>query len=191
MQLGPFIYNSEHFLIPENEAERAVLRANDPSKLANYYFDLPVESARRPVRKISIPNVQIMKELKTLGLLNIVGAKKRIILRKAAISNSNRFTASNAVKKFYLGLGCTYLQIQGYGLFYVGSGTCPYGVTSFEPTACHVRIRLKPHGSGTSKHTSIGLSLNIPCTVLDLHSPSRFSIDPADGRPFPDFLLAN
>ena len=187
MQLGPFIYDSEGFDMPIGKAERAALRAKDPSKVENYRFDLPVESARRPVRKISIPNVQIMKELKTLGLLNIVGAKKRIILRKAAISNSNRFTASNAVKKFYLGLGCTYLQIQGYGLFYVGSGTCPYGVTSFEPTACHVRIRLKPHGG----NTSITLSLNIPCNVLDSHSPSKFSIDPADGRPFPDFFFAN
>jgi hypothetical protein len=191
MQLGPFIYDSEGFDMPIGKAERAALSAKDPSKVENYRFDLPVESARRPVRKkkLSFQNVQmqIMKELKTLGLLNIVGAKKRIILRKAAISNSNRFTASNAAKKFYLGLGCTYLQIQGYGLFYVGSGTCPYGVTSFEPTACHVRMRLKPHGG----NTSIALSLNIPCNVLDSHSPSKFSIDPADDRPFPDFFFAN
>ena len=201
MQLGPFIYNSEHFLIPRRGAGRVALRAKDPSKLANYYFDLPVESVRRLVKrqhkilcdaeeKISFQNVQTQTTQELKNALD-VGAKKRIIFRKAAKSNSNRFTASNAVKNFYLGLGCTYLQIQGYGLFYIGSGTCPYGVTSFEPTACYVRIRLKTHRSGPRGHTSIGLSLNIPCTVLDLHAPSKFSIDPADGRPFPDFLLAN
>jgi hypothetical protein len=151
MLLGPSIYNSEHFILPRSSAERAALRANDPSKLAEYYFDLPTKS---------VPTVR----------------------------NSNKFTASNAVKNFYLGLGCTYLQIQEYGLFYLGRGTCPYGVTSFQPKECYVRLRLKTHGIGC---VGIELSLNTPCKVLDSHPVSKFSLDPADGRPFPDFFFAN
>lgn len=148
MVLGPSMYNSEHFILPRGKDERAALRANDPSKIAEYYFDLP-----------SVPTV----------------------------GNSNEFTASNAVKNFYRGLGCTYLQIQGYGLFYLDHGTCPYGVTSFQPKECYLRLRLKTHGS----NVGIELSLNTPCKVLDSHPVSKFSLDPADGRPFPDFFFAN
>lgn len=144
MLLGPSMYNSERFTLPRGKDERAALLANDPSKIANYYFDLPEKS---------VPN---------------------------------EFTASNAVKNFYLGKGCTYLQIQGYGLFYLGRGTCPYGVTSFQPKECFVRLRLKTHGKGVS----IGLSLNTPCKVLDSHTVSKFSLDPRDGRSFPNFFLA-
>ena len=144
MLLGPSLYNSEHFILPRGSDERAALHANDPSKIAEYYFDLPTKY-------------------------------------------SNEFAASNAVKNFYLGKGCTYLQIQGYGLFYLGRGTCPYGVTSFQPKECYVRLRLKTHGSGVG----IELSLNTPCKVLDSHPVSKFSLDPASGRPFPDFFFAN
>lgn len=144
MVLGPSMYNSEHFILPRGSDERAALHAKDPSKIAEYYFDLPT-------------------------------------------TYSNEFAASNAVKNFYLGKGCTYLQIQGYGLFYLGRGTCPYGVTSFQPNECYVRLRLKTHGSSVG----IELSLNTPCKVLDSHPVSKFSLDPADGRPFPDFFFAN
>lgn len=149
MVLGPSMYNSEHFILPRSSDERAALHANDPSKIAEYYFDLPTKS---------VPTVR----------------------------HSNEFTASNAVKNFYLGLGCTYLQIQGYGLFYLDSGTCPYGVTSFQPKECYVRLRLK---QASSVGIGIELSLNIPCKVLDSHPVSKFSLDPADGRLFPDFFF--
>lgn len=149
MVLGPSMYNSEHFILPRGSDERAALHANDPSKIAEYYFDLPSESVR-------------------------------------TVGHSNEFTASNAVKNFYLGKGCTYLQIQGYGLFYLDRGTCPYGVTSFQPKECYVRLRLKKtHGTCAV----IELSLNTPCKVLDSHPVSKFSLDPADDRPFPDFFF--
>lgn len=150
MVLGPSMYNSEYFILPRGRDERAALHASDPSKIAEYYFDLP-----------SVPTDRY----------------------------SNEFTASNAVKNFYLGLGCTYLQIQGYGLFYLDRGTCPYGVTSFQPKECYVRLRLKTQGSYS--YAGIELSLNTPCKVLDSHPVSMFSLDPADGRPFPDFFFAD
>ena len=184
--LGPFLYDAKYFILPKNKADRAALRKKDPSKIADKYFHLYAGSVR-PVAKFSFQNQQIMKELTALGLLNIVEAKKRIILAKAAISNSKRLTAANAVRNHYLGLGCLYIQIAGYGLFYLGPGNCPYGVTSFEPTACFIRLRLKPHGKNQA--ATITLSLNIPCRVLDVHSRTSYSLDPRDNLSFPSFLF--
>lgn len=184
--LGPFLYDAKYFILPKNKADRAALRKKDPSKIADKYFHLYAGSVR-PVAKFSWQKQQIMKELTALGLLNIVEAKKRIILAKAAISNSKRLTAANAVRNHYLGLGCLYIQIAGYGLFYLGPGNCPYGVTSFEPTACFIRLRLKPHAKNQA--ATITLSLNIPCKVLDVHSRTSYSLDPRDNLSFPSFLF--
>ena len=116
------------------------------------------------------PVVEICKNEKKY--LTTTNFKTRFLLQQQA---ELRIQISSVVKKFYFAQGCRYLQVQNYGLFYVGPGACPYGIPSFEPKISTLRLQF-------FSWKKITLAL---VTQNKSISPSLFSLDPKDKLTFP------
>ena len=99
-------------------------------------------SERKPVRsaKFSWQNVKLIQALKKAKHKQptVTNFKTQFLLKKMAIVKVEH---SSLIKKFYLAKGCRYLQLQEYGLFYVGPGACPHGIPSFESHTCNLRLK--------------------------------------------------
>ena len=142
-----------------------------------YTRDFPIRDPKR-VRsaKFSWQNLKLVQSLKYVKMkkkyLTTTNDKTRFLLQQQA---ELRIQISSVVKKFYFAQGCRYLQVQNYGLFYVGPGACPYGIPSFEP--CTSALRLKVF---SWKRIKLALLTNKKAI-----RSSSFSLDQMDKRTFP------
>lgn len=168
--LRPFqLYIDLQKLIKINESER--------NGAPVFTRDFPIRDPKR-VRsaKFSWQNLKLVQSLKNVKIkkkyLTTTNFKTRFLLQQLA---ELRIQISSVVKKFYFAQGCRYLQVQNYGLFYVGPGACPYGIPSFEP--CTSALRLKVF---SWKRITLALLTNKKAISF-----SSFSLDPMDKRTFP------
>ena len=132
------------------------------------------EKKRVRSAKFSWQNVKLVQALQNAKTKHktIPNFKTRFLLQQLAEA---RIRVSSVIKKFYFAQGCRYLQVEKYGLFYVGPGVCPYGIPSFEPKFTALRLQF-------FSWKKITLAL---VTQNKSISRSLFSLDPKDKLTFP------
>jgi len=82
------------------------------------------------------------------------------------------------ILKNYSEKGNQYIQINGYGLYHLGTDPCGFGVPRFEPGVTELRIRCKRRG----EPGCIPNSLTVSAWAKDL-KPSQFSLDDTNRLP--------
>ena len=84
----------------------------------------------------------------------------------------------NFIKNNYKDKGCSYIQINKYGLYHLGEDICNFDVPEFKPDDITLRLRCKRRGSKGCVPSSITMSAYISGLVK-----SKYSLDMIDNLP--------